>query len=32
MSQAQVPMRMVDWIERLDVILQMNKKEILTNA
>lgn len=32
MAQAQVPMRMVDRIQRLDIILQMNKKEILTNA
>jgi hypothetical protein len=32
MAQAQIPMRMVDWIERLDSILQMNRKDILTDA
>jgi hypothetical protein len=31
MAQSQISMTMADWIERLDVILQMNKKEILTN-
>jgi hypothetical protein len=32
MAQAQIPMRMNDWIERLDSILQMNRKDILTHA
>lgn len=31
MAQSQTPMTMVGWIERLDHILQMNRKEILTN-
>jgi len=29
MAQSQTPMKMTDWIEQLDLILQMNKKEIL---
>jgi hypothetical protein len=29
MAQNQIPMKMADWIQRLDLILQMNKKEIL---
>ncbi|MDA1337936.1 MAG: RhuM family protein [bacterium] len=32
MAQAQTPMKMTDWINRLDVILQMSGKEILTHA
>jgi hypothetical protein len=31
MAQSQTPMTMADWIERLDSILQMNRKEILTH-
>ena len=31
MAQSQTPMKMTDWIEQLDLILQMNKKEILTH-
>jgi hypothetical protein len=32
MAQAQISMRMADWIERLDSILQMNRKNILTHT
>jgi hypothetical protein len=32
MAQQQVPMYMKDWIERLDVILQLNGRELLTHA
>jgi hypothetical protein len=32
MAQQQTPMYMKDWIERLDVILQMNGRELLTHA
>ncbi|HMT01525.1 MAG TPA: RhuM family protein, partial [Candidatus Absconditabacterales bacterium] len=32
MAQAQIPMKMSDRIERLDVILELNKKNILTHA
>lgn len=32
MAQAQVAMTMMDWIQRLDNILQLNKKNILTHA
>jgi hypothetical protein len=32
MAQQQVPMYMKDWIERLDTILQLNKRELLTHA
>ncbi len=32
MAQQQTPMYMKDWVERLDVILQMNGKELLTHA
>ena len=32
MAQQQTPMYMEDWIERLDVILQMNGRELLINA
>ena len=32
MAQQQNPMYMKDWIERLDVILQMNGRELLTHA
>lgn len=32
MAQQQTPMYMKDWIERLDLILQMNGRELLTNA
>ncbi|PCI24168.1 cell filamentation protein Fic [Candidatus Peregrinibacteria bacterium] len=31
MAHSQTPMKMVDWIQRLDVIVQMNGKEILTH-
>ncbi len=32
MAQQKTPMYMKDWIERLDVILQMNGRELLNNA
>jgi hypothetical protein len=32
MAQQQTPMYMRDWIERLDVILKMNGRELLTHA
>ncbi|MEA2104508.1 MAG: virulence RhuM family protein [Candidatus Cloacimonadota bacterium] len=32
MAQQKTPMYMEDWIERLDVILQMNGRELLNNA
>jgi hypothetical protein len=32
MAQQQIPMYMKDWIERLDVILQLNGRELLTHA
>lgn len=32
MAQQQTPMYMEDWIERLDVILKMNDRELLTHA
>ena len=32
MAQQQTPMYMKDWIERLDVILKMNGRELLTHA
>jgi hypothetical protein len=32
MAQQQTPMYMNDWIERLDVILQLNGRELLTHA
>ncbi len=32
MAQQQTPMYMRDWIERLDVILKMNSRELLTHA
>jgi hypothetical protein len=32
MAQQQTPMYMNDWIERLDSLLQLNGREILTNA
>jgi len=32
MAQAQIPMTMSDWIQRLDSILQLNQKNILTHA
>ena len=32
MAQQQTPMYMKDWIERLDVILQMNGRELLSHA
>jgi hypothetical protein len=32
MAQQQTPMYMKDWIERLDIILQMNGREILDHA
>lgn len=32
MAQQRAPMYMADWIERLDVILQLNRRELLTHA
>lgn len=32
MAQQQVPMYMNDWIQRLDAILQLNRRELLTHA
>ncbi|MCK9412355.1 MAG: virulence RhuM family protein [Prolixibacteraceae bacterium] len=32
MAQQRTPMYMADWIERLDVILQLNRRELLTHA
>ncbi len=32
MAQQQKPMYMKDWIERLDIILQLNGRELLDNA
>ena len=32
MAQQRNPMYMADWIERLDVILQLNRRELLTHA
>jgi len=32
MAQQQTPMYMKDWIERLDVILKLNGRELLTHA
>lgn len=32
MAQQQIPMYMNDWIERLDTILQLNGRELLTHA
>lgn len=32
MAQQKLPMYMKDWIDRLDIILQMNGRELLTNA
>jgi len=32
MAQQQTPMYMKDWIERLDSILQLNGRELLTHA
>jgi hypothetical protein len=32
MAQQQTPMYMKDWIERLDTILQLNGRELLTHA
>lgn len=32
MAQQRTPMRMQDWIERLNVIIQLNGKELLTHA
>ncbi len=32
MAQQQIPMTMQDWSERLDVILQLNGRELLTHA
>ncbi len=32
MAQQQMPMYMKDWIERLDIILQLNGRELLDNA
>lgn len=31
MAQSQTPMTMADWIDQLDLILKMNKKELLTH-
>lgn len=32
MAQQRVPMYMADWIQRLDIILQLNRRELLTHA
>jgi hypothetical protein len=32
MAQQQIPMYMADWIARLDSILQLNGRELLTHA
>jgi hypothetical protein len=32
MAQQRTPMYMADWIERLDVILQLNRRDLLTHA
>ncbi len=32
MAQQRIPMYMKDWIERLDTILQLNGRELLTHA
>jgi hypothetical protein len=32
MAQQQTPMYMADWIQRLDIILQLNGRELLTHA
>ena len=32
MAQQQTPMYMHDWIQRLDIILQLNGRELLTHA
>ncbi len=32
MAQQRTPMYMVDWIQRLDAILQLNGRELLTHA
>ena len=32
MAQQQVPMYMADWIQRLDIILQLNRRELLNHA
>lgn len=32
MAQQRTPMYMADWIQRLDVILQLNGREILSHA
>jgi hypothetical protein len=32
MAQQQTPMYMADWIQRLDSILQLNGRELLTHA
>lgn len=32
MAQAQIPMKMADWIVRLDTVLELNQKNILTHS
>jgi hypothetical protein len=32
MAQQQIPMRMQDWIQRLDTIIQLSGRELLTHA
>lgn len=32
MAQAQIPMKMADWILRLDTVLELNQKNILTHS
>jgi hypothetical protein len=32
MAQQQTPMYMADWVQRLDSILQLNGRELLTHA
>jgi len=32
MAQAQIPMKMIDRVERLDAVLELNQKNILTHT
>ena len=32
MAQQRIPMYMKDWVQRLDIILQLNRRELLTHA
>ena len=31
MAKRQIPMKMIDWIQRLDAFLQFNEREVLEN-